>query len=223
MSEDKKVTDNQDVGQEPTVLKIGEKEFDLTTKEGLLQAQAWGEALSYRVGQQGNELGTLRKFKSERVEAADTEAMLKRVGELRDEGQHAEADKLILAHARERELAVDNKLKNERSNEELWSEYFAARSELTELYSKKDLKLLAKSQVDLEKVEDPFKALDGLFADKLEKVKSLRKPSDTGTPKVQSAAGGRPRSVPVPQSEDGDSDAVDFGDILDDASAYKRK
>jgi hypothetical protein len=223
MSEDNKVTDNQDAEQKAHVLKIGEKEFDISTPEGLLQAQTWGEALSHAIGKQGNELGTLRKFKAERVTAADTEEMLRKVGELREEGRHVEADKLILAHAEERELAVNQKLQNEKANEELWSEYFEARKDLTKLYSKKDLKLLAKNQLDLESVDDPYKALDSLFADKLEKARSLPGSSSSGTPKVQSAAGGRPRSVPAPQPEEGGSEAVDFGDILDGASAYKRK
>lgn len=222
--ENKEVSENQEPSVEPKVLKVGEKEFDISTPEGLIQAQTWAEALTYRVGAQGNELGSLRKFRKQMEPTEDESKLLSEVAKLREDDKHAEADELILSFTRKQQMVLEQKRQVEEYNNKIWNEYFKSRPDLLEKYDEGYIKWKAEKNLDLAEVDDPYKAIDGLFGPKADSsAPQVTKTKEDSTPVIPGAMGGRAAPSRSPQPKEDTQDAVDFNDLFDELSVYKSK
>jgi hypothetical protein len=149
------------------MLKVHGKEFDVSTDLGLLQAQAWAEAISSVVGRQGQELGDLRRTAKQFVSETpreDESLVAKKAKEKVAQGDVEGALDEVLSHARAIEARASKKLDVERANNALWDEYFQDRPALTSRIGKEKVKKIAEASVNLYDVsKDVFKSLDDFF------------------------------------------------------------
>ena len=144
---------------EPKLKRISGKEFDVSTPIGEAQYDAWVEALSTLVGHQGNEVGELRKFKSEHAATDDEAKLLTQVSELRDQGENAKADQLLFNFTKEAVAKSKRQLEVERTNEKTWRAYFKDRPELLSQFDEDVIRSVSETKLDLSKEENPFGAL----------------------------------------------------------------
>jgi hypothetical protein len=152
---------------QPKILKIHGKEFDISTSEGFIHAKAWGEAISSLVGRQGQEIGSLRKFVTERKPSKDESELLSKVKELRSLGEHDQADTLLFDHAKSIRTQADAKLEKERANDRTWEAYFDTRADVVKLFGKETVRKVSENALEIYESDDPFKLLDQFWTPKL--------------------------------------------------------
>jgi len=200
---------------QPKTLKIAGKEFDISTSEGLIHAQAWGDAIAHLVGKQGNELGDLRKFRAEMKPTEDESALLAKADELRSQGDHRRADELLLGFAKQAKLEAARKLDMEKENARTWNAYFKSRPELTELFDEDTIRSVSETKLDIYDAKDPFAVLDQFWLPKAPKKAKEEKPPVT-------LSGGQARPV-APEKKVEEAKPVDFEALLDARSLYKSR
>jgi hypothetical protein len=153
----------------PKLLKVYGREFDISDERGLLQAQTWSEAMSTLVGRQSTEIGELRKFKTDRDQVPKSyDELLKKASELRDEGNHRDADRLLLNFAQEREVSANKKLGLERENDRTWEAYFDSRPEVAKLFGKDKVRQVSEVSLGIYDASNPFQVLDDYWKPKTE-------------------------------------------------------
>jgi hypothetical protein len=202
------------------------KQFDISTEKGILQVQAWGEAVSSLIGKQGNELGSLRKFKAEMAPATSEADLLSKVSELRESGEHNKADELMVAFTRRSQTETQKALSTARENEKTWREYFRSRKDLLDFYDEDEIRTLSESRLDLASVDNPFEVLDSYWKPKLSRAKSFSDSTKVETQQtvVQSTGGTETPSVDTVQVDEENAKAQDtFESILDEINVYKQK
>lgn len=211
------------------MLKVHGKEFDVSTDLGLMQAQAWAEAISSVVGRQGQELGDLRKqakqFVSETPKSDDSE-VAKKAKEKVSQGDVEGALEEVLSFARTTEARAAKKLEVERANNELWDEYFQDRPVLTKKLGREKVKKIASASIDLyDGSKDVFKSLDEFFlplVGSFEEKPVLETVSKPKAEKPPVALSGRSAPISAPLDIASDKKALSVTDILD-TRALKRK
>lgn len=183
----------------PTLLKIHGKEFDVSTSEGMIHAQAWGEAISSLVGRQANEVGTLRKFASERKPSKTEAELIAAAKQKAAEGDVEGAIEQMFGYAKETETKATERLRIERENNETWDSYFETRPELTKQFGKKMVRKVSESVLDLfQQDQDAFQALDDFWKPKVTVAPvapvAEEKPKSRDVPPA-TLSGGTPRPV----------------------------
>ena len=184
----------------PRTLKIHGKEFDVSTPEGLLHAQAWGEAVSSLVGRQGQELGSLRQFAKANAPTKDEQELLKEAKRLAGDGDTDSAFDLMFRYTKEVSNENARKLAMERQNAEAWDNYFETRPELTKVFGKKVIRKVSEAEFDLANYEgDAFAMLDQFWMTKI--PTPAEKPSKIEKPPVTLSGGATRRSKEAPKEE----------------------
>jgi hypothetical protein len=195
----------------PKLLKVYGREFDVSTEQGMLQAQTWSEAMSTLVGKQSTEIGALRKFKSERDQVPKSyEEVLEKASELRDSGEHKAADRLMLNFTQEQKVAADRKLALERENDRTWETYFDSRPEVVKLFGKDKVRTVSEKALGILDDENPFKTLDDYWRPRVDMLvpkssdpQAQPKPREETPPASLSGGPARPApsAAPVAKSE----------------------
>jgi hypothetical protein len=214
--------------KQPKILKVYDREFDISTPDGFIQAQTWAEAMSTFVGKQSNEVGSLRKFKAERELPPSAGDFLAKVTELREMGDHRKADEMILNHARDQEVFATERLKAERDNDRLWDEYFTTRPDLTRFFPKETIRAVSESRLGIYDRDDPFSFLDTYWKPKTQTTGAVtgefvpqRKPSQNDVPPVTLSGGAAPPpQAPAATNASSKDPMQEIDDIL---NAHTRK
>lgn len=187
------------VAAAPQLVKVHGKEFDVSTPEGRLQLQTWGEAVSTLVGKQGSELGSLRKFAAERKPTATEAELLAQARKRAEEGDVGGALETVFSYAKETESKYRRQQEIDRHNNETWDAYFESRPDLTQVFSRQTIRKISEAELPLtdEGVADPFAVLDQYWLTKLPKVAApVEKPKTRDIP-PQTLSGGAPASSPA--------------------------
>lgn len=197
------------------LLKVHGKEFDVSTDLGLLQAQAWAEAISSVVGRQGQELGDLRKrtFSNDSKSSSDSE-VAKKAKDRAANGDIEGAIDEVLSFARETEAKASRKLDIERKNNALWDEYFTGREDLAKKLGKDKVRKIAEATLDLYNPEqDVFQVMDDFFMPlvKSETPTPIKSESEKKPPLTVS---GKAKPSPVAPAKSPDASKVSFEDVL---------
>lgn len=179
-------------------IEFGGKVFD-DTPEGREQLAAYGASLTELVGRQSNEVGKLRKY----APSKDEEALLTKVAELRENGEHLQADRLIVSFTKKKELDIFDRLAVERQNDRTWQNYFKSRPELTKLFDEDTIRTVSETKLDVYNSDNSFKVLDDFWLSKVNALKDSFKPGekskDEKPPVVLS--GGQSRKEIKPESK----------------------
>lgn len=196
------------------LFKVYGREFDVATEDGFKQAQTWAEAMSTLVGKQSNEIGDLRKevepIRKYNLKGAtvDEVALRTKVEQLRDEGNHREADNLMLELVKQSRIHADTRAERET----MWADYRTARKEIFDVLPED----MAKSYVfgqyasELESAEDPFALIDRVLQPKAAKLK----PRPAVEPPVATATTGTtPAAKPAAPAADVDDRKI-YNDML---------
>lgn len=201
----------------PVLLKVAGKEFDISTPEGKMHAEAWGDAIAGLVGRQGNEVGELRKFKSEHAPTDDETKLLTTVAELREQGEHAQADKLLFGFVKETSTKAQRRLEAERANDKTWQAYLKDRPELAERFDVDIIRKVSETSLGetLYKAEDPFAALDALWK---VQPKAPQKANESDKPPVVLPGGaGSATRTPAAKLQ---TPPQDDGAVLEDLNSF---
>lgn len=197
---------------EARIVNIHGKEFDLSTPEGLMQAQAVYDVMSSVIGRQGNELGQLRKFVKEGASPAKSD-LYKAAKAKASEGDVEGAIETVLSFAEETQRKADKKLEVERENSKAWDAYLDSRKALADVFGKSAIREVSETVLKdrLYDADDPFKLLDEYWLPKVSKI-SLATPEDAPSVKSKplatlSSGRARPQAIttspaPVATMED---------------------
>jgi hypothetical protein len=210
--EAKPVTTEAEATPEPKILKIHGKEFDISTDDGLKQAQYWGEAVSTLAGRQSNEIGELRreveplrKYNLTRPDFDEIE-ITQKVEKLRAEGEHVEADRLMFELYRQTKLDTEV----QREEDRLWSDYRASRPELFQRLPEDMARdyVFNNYRVELRGEADPFSLLDRILKPKASRIEPSQQSSSEPAATLGAGASA-PSTTPAPEAE---SAATEEGD-----------
>ena len=213
---------------EQRILRIGKKEFDVSTPEGLLHAQAWAEATSSLIGTQGQEVGDLRKETAKLRRVAqevelleDDRKLLTEVAGLRENGEHLKADELLVKHSKRTSMKARAGLEAERDNDKTWRQYVSSRKELLKYFDEDEVRAISERKFGeaLYDTTEAFSLLDTYWKPKLTALKAETKGEEledgvtVQTGRGASGGGG--------DAEPDERPKVDLNSILDANSIYK--
>lgn len=208
----------------PVIVKIAGKEFDLSTELGRIQAQAWGEAFSAALGRQGNELGELRKFKSQMAPTKDEAELLAKAQQLREEGDHRSADQLLFGYAKQVQADAQRKLELERENDRTWKAYFKQRPELTATFDEETIRTVSETRLGIYDSQDPFSVLDGFWLPKVpQKPQATATRSTAPSDKPLMSPKGSAPKAPQAKPKQEAPKAPSWEEVLDAHSVYAIK
>lgn len=209
---------------EPREVELAGKKFDISTKEGLIQAQTWAEAMSTMVGRQGQELGTLRKFKTEMAPTESQEKLLGEIQNLRDNGEHGRADELLLAYTRKAQSAAKQELQVEKEKDRFLRSYLKEHKDILDIYDEDDFRTLTESMFDFRSGVS-FEDLNSYWLPKVKNKKSFMQAEPVETPQttVQSQGGRAPADGPSKEETKTAPKVPSVYDVLDEFDPYKRR
>lgn len=204
----------------PKIVEIHGKKFDISTPEGLLQAQAVYDVMTTIIGRQGNELGGLRKFVKEVSPQAEEVDVIKAAKAKASEGDFDSAVDAIFAYSKAEKAKLENKLKAEKHNSKTWDAYLDSRKDLVDVFGRSSVReiseaLAEKGSLELYDADDPFKVLDSYWLPKVKRDKPPEVVSDT--PPV-TLSGGAPQTHVASGSskqEDKGGDDLSLDSLLD--------
>ena len=193
-------TDEQDSSSEPAFFEFKGRRFD---NQESLTAFIEGVTMSQgRLAQQNDELKRevepFRKYNLKGV-TVDEAQIMKQVGEMRDEGNHVEADRLMLEFTRQIKSDTDVK----REKDRMWSDYVKARRERVFDVIDEDLArdhIFNNYDDKLQETDDPFGLIDRILEPK---ANAKRPSSEPAQPTATLGAGNTP-SVPATPSSSSD-------------------
>lgn len=169
--------DPEPAAQQNEEFEVLGRKFDLATPEGKRDLKVWSEAMAFRVGSQGQELGDLRKevapLRKYGIKSAtpDEAKIVSEVERLNAEGRPQDAVKLTLEYSRQVAAEADAKLERER----LWADYKSANKDVFETLPEDMAKdyVFRNYQAKLEEADDPLALIDRVLRPKVAKNKTL--------------------------------------------------
>lgn len=199
-------------------VEFGGKFFELST-EGRKQLTEYGNTVTSLIGKLGNEVGKLRKFEP----TASEEELLTKVSQLRDEGSHVDADRLIVGFTKLKENEILQRVSIESQNELTWKEYFKSRPELTELFDEDVIKNVSESKLNVYASDNVFKSLDEYWLPKVARLNqsvSAKKPEKIEKPPVTLSGGAGRQSAPAKSVPETPAKPESFAEMLKSRSIY---
>lgn len=196
---------NNDTKQNPQIVKILNREFDVSTPEGKAQLQGFTEALAVTAGKNAQEKDEFQKkyeslsqqysFASESV---DYQEAKQKVAQMREEGVSEEQiDNYWLNFS---QLSAKAASKGN-DYDVFWAEYkgkrpelFSALTKIEQDMYKKHIKETYLSQ--LQNSDNPLAVMDQLFEDKVRSLNSARDVEDSED-KVPASLGGSKKAKPM--------------------------